>query len=512
MSYPKQLLRLDPQRGFISDTADHAAGPDFYTICENVLFREGFATRLPGYRAAYVNEIATIAPGELFHAISTELGTQNWWLMAQADGTVHAVQGGTVTQIDGGLFGLVTKPENYSSALINGIPLLSNNRDEPVYWPGSGLMVRLPDWPFSESAAFIAVLKYHVFALNISGAGGLYESQVKWSSATEPGTVPQSWTPSADNDAGSVELADSPGPILCAYPLGDTLFIYKRSSTYQARYVGGNSVFSFRKVQSVSGALGPRAVADIGGAHLVVTDGDIVINDGTTRRSIGESRVKEFLFDQLDPDKFSQVHASYNRAKDEVVIGFPQSGSRYMNAAIVWDRSRDAWGVRVLGQSTHLPVGLVADTVPSNTWENRTEFWVDAQGVWASSLNSGAVDSLVSLKAKAFVMQDSVTAQNVDARIGRTGLTFGEPERIKFVRQVHVLTRDPFDSLYVRVGASMTPTGAIDWSHEVEINGGQQIVPCFAQGRYIAVEVRSDDSNVWQLTSLMLEAEMRGYH
>ncbi len=512
MSYPKTLLRLQPQRGYAVDTPDQELPLDYWSICANMQFRDGFATRIGGFRTAYLTELDTLAPDSMYHAVHTDLAGQNWWLLAEANGDVHAIQEGTVSKIDNGLFSPVTDPQQYSSALINGIPILNNGLNEPVYWPGSGLMETLPDWPATESCAFIAVLKFHVFAFNISAVGGQFETLVKWSSATEPGTVPQSWTPSAENDAGSVILADSPGPILCAYPLGDTLYIYKRTATYQARFVGGNSVFSFRKVQSNSGALGPRAVADIGGAHLVITDGDIYINDGTTRESIAENIVRDFLFDQIDPEKFQQIQAIYNRSKDEVFVGFPSVGSAFMDRALIYDLSRGAWGVRELDQVTHIALGLVSDTTPSNTWENRTEVWADAQGVWSAGLTGGPVDSLMTLEQQDFVQQDSGTGVAVNAVIGRSGLTFGEPERIKFVRRVHLRTSENFAQLFVRVGASFTPTGAISWSPEVEITQGQQIVNTFAQGRYIAVEVRGEDSNIWKCTGIDLEAELRGYH
>lgn len=512
MSYPKQLLRLQPQRGFIADTADHEAGPEFWTGCRNVQFRDGFATRLQGNREAYAPEVANIAPGEFYHAQNTDLTGLNWWLMMEINGDVHAIVAGTESKIDNGLLTPVLKPWEYSSSLINGIPLISNSRDEPVYWPGTGNLLVLPNWPAGDSCRFIAVLKFHVFALNISGPGGEFEHLVRWSAATEPGTVPSSWTPGADNDAGDVELADSPGPLICAYPLGDALYLYKRAATYQARFVGGNSVFAFRKVQSASGALTPRSVADLGGAHLIVADGDIILNDGTTRRSLGESRVKDWMFNQLDTDEFFQLFCTYNRAKDEVVIGFPSTGSEYADTALVYDISRDAFGVRDLNQVTHAPVGLVRDAVPANTWANRTETWSAATGVWARSLAVGATDSLMTLEAQDFIQEDVAEPVALNAIVSRTGLTFGEPERIKFVKRVHIRTRETYGELLVRVGGQMTPNGPIDWSSDVSVTADQQIVNVFAQGRYIGVEVRSSDNVTWKLTGVDIEAELRGYH
>ena len=57
----------------------------------------------------------------------------------------------------------------------------------------------------------------------------------------------------------------------------------------------------------------------------------------------------------------------------------------------------------------------------------------------------------------------------------------------------------------------MQPNAPINWSPEVEITGNTQIVDAFALGRYIGVQVRSEDSVEWKLTGLDIEAEMRGY-
>lgn len=506
------MLRLQPKRGFISDTADQEASEEFYTECGNVIFRDGFATRVRGTRATYVPEVAAIAPDEFYHAINTDLTGANWWLMLENDGTVTAMQAGVVDNIDNALFGPVTRPWQYSSALINGIPVISNSLNEPVYWPGAGNLQLLPDWPVTESCKSISVLKFHVFACNISGVGGQFDNLVRWSNATEPGTVPSSWTPAADNDAGSVVLADSPGAILCAVPLGDSLFIYKRAAAYQVRYVGGQNVFSFRRVESASGALTSRSVCDIGGAHLVVTDGDIILTDGTTNRSIGESRVKDWLFDQLDSTESGQLFCEYNAVRDEVVIGFPTIGSQYCNSALIYDISRDAFGVVSLPQVTHAPIGLIRDTTPADTWANRTEVWASATQPWSASPTDTAINSQMFLTAIEFIQSDSPSQTILDAVIGRSGLTFGDPERVKFVKSVRVRTRSTHGDLIVKVGGQMVANGPTTFSNEVVITGNEEIANCFAVGRYITVSIRSADSNPWKITGIDLEAELRGYY
>ncbi len=513
MSWPKASLALQPTRGFNADVADQELSLDFWSSVRNVQFRDGFATRIGGERGIYSAEVEQIAPEEFAHAVNAQLAGANWWLLFQANGQAHAVQSGTVARIDDSALSAVDNPYEISSALINGIPIVNNGKDEPKFWNGSGVLQALPGWTATETAKFIAVFKFHVFALNISGPGGSFPNLIKVSAATEPGTVPPSWTPAPDNDASSVELADSEGELQCAYRLQDSLLIYKRSSIYQARYVaGGNEPFAYRKVESAIGALTPRSVCDIGGAHFIVTDGDIMLFDGTTRRTIGEARVRDFLFDQLDPTNFLNLFCVYNRARDEVLVGFPQVGSRLADQALIYDVSRDCFGLRSFDGVTHAAVGFVNDAAPGNTWAERTEPWAQAQGTWAQREGASAKDTLQTLTATVFTQEDQPTPTPRLAQVVRSGLSFGDSTRYKFARTVHVRTRAPFGSLRVRVGGQDEPSGAIRWSEPVTLTGTEQIATVEAMGRYLAVELTSDDASVWKLTGVDIEAEMRGYY
>lgn len=511
MSYPKRVFPVLPRGGFISDTPAHEAGPNFYTLANNVHFRDGFPERILGSRQAYTDALAIAAPGQLLHALNAEVSDTNYWLLFEADGTAWAIQGSNALQIDATLLQATSQPFEHSSDLLNGLPVYSNGSDEPVYWAG-GNLVTLPGWTATESCQFLAVFKFHIFAMNISGPGGSFPNLVKWSAAAEPGTVPASWTPAADNDAGDVELADSPGAVLCAYPLRDTLMFYKRSSMYTAQFVGGNNVFSFRKVQSASGALAPRSVCDVNGQHFVVSDGDVLLTDGTNRRSIGESRVKDWLFNQLDQDNYRNLFCSYNRSRDEVLVGIPSAGKQFCDLGLIYSVNRNSFGVRELDQLVAAPVGFVDDAIASNTWADRDDLWADASDPWGSSTITAARDSLVHVNATTLQQQDTIDPVTVPASLGKHSMDFGEPERIKYIRKVHIRARENFGTLLIRVGGQMTPTGPITWSNERSVTAPEQVVNVQALGRYISVEIRSNTNTVWKLTGLNLEVELRGYY
>lgn len=511
MSYPKNIVRLSPRHGFIGDLPAHEVPQDFYTGVTNVNFRDGYPQRILGSRNAYGTALGVAAPVQLLHALNAEISDTNYWLLFEADGTAWAIEGDNATQIDNSLLQATTQPFVHSSALLNGIPVYSNGSDEPVYWAG-GLLTTLPDWTATETCDFITVFKYHIFALNIDGPGGTFTNLVKWSAAAEPGTVPNSWTPAASNEAGSVELSDSPGQLICAYPLRDSLIIYKRDAMYQAQYVGGNQKFAFRRLMTASGALCARAVCDVNGQHFVVSDGDILLTDGTNRRSVGESRVKDHLFNNLDQDNFRNLFCTYNHGRDEVIIGYPEAGNQFCTKALVYDLNTDSFGERDLSSVVLAPVGFINDDVASNTWADRTDTWAAAGDPWGSSTIAAARDSLVYVEAQALEQQDTIDAVAEAASLRKHSMDFGQPERVKFVRKVHLRAAPNYGSLILRVGGQMTPTGSTTWSNEVTLTAPEQVANISAIGRYISIEARSIGSDVWKVTGFDLEVESRGYY
>lgn len=507
MSYPKKLLRLRPTRGISSDTPASELSEEFYSTGRNVIFRGGFASRVPGARGVYGS-----LPVDVQHLLNARIDGTNFWLAFGAD-EIHALETSNSDDVTGSAMQAVQQPWQWASTLLNGIPCVTNGLDAPRYWGGAVAtpFADLPDWPAGTICKSLAAFRFHLFALDIDGPAGHFEAQLKWSDAAPPGTVPSAWTASASNEAGDFELSDTPGPALIAVPLRGSLIAYKRSSMYAIDYIGGEEVFGQRTLFTSSGALTRHAVCDKNGQHFVVTDGDIILTDGTNRRSLGQDRMREFMFGQLDQDNYENVFVINHRAKREVIVAFPETGEQYPTLALVWDENRDRFGVRDLASVTCAAVGIVNDAAISEAWDDDAEAWDDDHSAWNSANFSLATESLLLGYDDVAEMQDTQDAVALPASVGRYDLAFGEPERLKFVRRVHVRAKPTFGTLYVRVGSRMTVTDTIAWSNEVALVEPAGSVELIALGRLISVEIRSEGSNVWTVTGIDIEAEMRGY-
>lgn len=510
MTYPKKLARIRPTRGINYDTPTHEVRVDEYTRGQNVHMRKGFAERIGGSRAVYGTLSTNIQ-----RLMNARLGSTNWWLYWGLNSVYAKETSNDYDLTPGGGLQSITNPWEIRPVVLNGVPVFTNGLDLPQYWDGNPAnnFADVPNFPAGTICKSMAAYKYHLFALDIDGPGGTFADQILWSNAAEPGAIPDTWTAAATNQAGDAILGDTPGPCMCAVPLRGSLIVYKRSSMYSVDYVGGGDVFAISPpLFSSSGALTRHSVVDINGQHFVVSDGDVLLTDGTNRRSVANGRMRDALFSQLDQDYYENLYCIFHRAKNEVWVCFPEAGNQYPTKAFVYDVHNDAFGERDLESGhTHAAIGLVNDTAVSDVWDDDSDTWDSDTSKWNDVNYSFATESLVTAAGTAMTMHDTDDNQSPAASVGKYDMTLGNPERVKLVRRVHLRLSSGFGTVYVRVGARMTTQGAISWETERALTEPADYVNCLRKGKYISVEVRSEDSNIWQLSGFDFEYDEGGY-
>lgn len=511
VSYPKKLLRLRPRRGVSSDQPAFMVGPDFFTQADNIIFRQQAAERAPNSVAIY--DPPSVAPYQLLNA---QIGGVNFWVYigATAAYAVETSNHTDITHASGQQS--VTDIEKLSLGLLNGVPFFNNGLDEPMYWDGqvSSNFVDLPGWTATETCEFMVAHRFHLFAFGISGPGGTFPNQVKWSDAAAPGNVPSSWTASASNEAGDTTLSDTPGELITAANLRGSLMIYKTGSTHIADYGDPEEIFSFRTLFVQSGALCRHSVVDINGQHLVVTDGDIIVTDGQNIRPIAANRRKRFLFNQLDQDNYQNLFCVFNRAQNEVWVCFPEAGSEFATRAMIYDVTNDSWGDRELPGISHAATGIINDTAPDETWDADSEVWDADLTAWNRQNYSLATEELVLADVSGpDFLEVGRGSESLTSTLARHDLDFGEPERFKFVRRVYLrVEADTSIDFAVRVGTKAATGDAVSWTAAQTMNSDDGFINVLAMGKYISVEVAATTDATFKITGLDIEAELRGYH
>lgn len=513
MSYPKKLLRLRPTRGLALDVPPWEVGPDYWTSGSNVVFANGMAKRIGGTREVYAQNTAT----PVYHVLNVRapggITESNFWLVF-GSASLDALETSNISNIEGAALTAVPAAWYWSSTLLNNIPCFTNGLDAPRYWAGDvGVpSVALPGWPGGTICKGLVAFKHHLFALDIDGPSGHFESQILWSDAAAPGDVPATWSAAATNEAGDDVLAESPGPCLVGVPLQDTLLVFKRSSTYGVNYVGGDEIFSTRLLDGDRGALTRRAAIDVGGKVLVVNDGDVSLTDGTNWQSIAQGRVRDHIFSQIDLANYEMLFVAHDRSRNVVRIYYPTAGNTLCNEFVEYNVAEDTFAVCSCSGVTHANVGVINDTAVDESWNADSEVWDADPSAWNSANFSLATEQMIVAGNSAdLILQNSGDAVALAASLGRDDLSMGEPERFKYVRRVHIRADQGSGTLYVRVGGRVATNAAISWGVEQTLPEGESFVNADVLAKFISLGIRSDGSDEWAISGADMEYELRGY-
>jgi hypothetical protein len=187
--------------------------------------------------------------------------------------------------------------------VFGGIPILNNSSDVPQMWSPVNfstpqLLQDLSNWPSGVTCKSIAGFKQFMIAMDVTKSSTNYPRMIKWSTGSSFNSVPSSWDEtSATLDAGEYELADTMGAIMLGKQLRDSFIIYKDDSIWGMNFIGPPFVFRFYEITNQFGALSRHSVIEVEGGHVVLANGDLLMCDGQSVKSLMTQKMRRYLFD-----------------------------------------------------------------------------------------------------------------------------------------------------------------------------------------------------------------------
>jgi hypothetical protein len=363
--------------GFAPDTPDIDLAPGAWTDSRNVQYRDGSVEKCPGYTQA----LGSLSATAIFTAPISD-GVNYFWVygsevaMYATDGTTHADIAGTITLAASSDLGYTGGPFNGFMVLNDGVsipqqwtPSLSNNLSSLSYWPSVNVIAKV-----------IRPWKDFLIALRITDTGTYNSRLMRWSDAAPAGALPGSWDyADPTNQAGIKEFGQTEDQLIDCEPLRDSLIIYKENHTWQANFIGGLDIFSFRQIFSHVGMLTENCVATIGASHLVWGTEDVVVHDGNSARSLLDKRARRWLFNRINTSRHKRCFISADYGNRQAYLCFPEAGNDYPNLALVWNWAEDTLHPYDLGgQKTYGSHGIVSSSatetfdLASGTFDSET--------------------------------------------------------------------------------------------------------------------------------------------
>lgn len=477
---------------------------DIYSNGSNIKFDDDYVSKVKGYSSAYIPSVAPL------HVMNIVSGAISYWIYA----------GLTKIYVEDGLGGgspydltkvysvSTTQQIRWTSNYFNGLPILNPKNANPVYWDlnTANDVQAIPGWVAGDKCDVLRSFKNYLIAINVTTGGAKNNNLIKWSSRASAGSLPSTWTPASTNAAGDHEFSDTDDILIDGLRLKDYFVIYKQNSCYMMQEVGGQYIFQFFDLFSEFGALAEGCVVAFENKHAVLTVDDFIVHDGNTFKSTIDSRMKKYLFNNINQDYIDDCHLAHDINNNEILICYTDTNGTIPNKALVWNYREDEWyPPRDIPESYKIANGIYSGNV-NDTWDADTQVWNDDITTWDQKLYSAVNDSLIAAgwtDIDLFTFDPNIfTFDNSQylSYIERESLPIGNDKNMKIVSEIWPDIRAANGSIFtISVGFQQIQNDPIEWKNFTYIVGTHKKADIYGKGRYISLKIADDGQSYWKM-------------
>jgi len=500
--------------GIVADTHSSELPPEAWSGGQNVAFKDGSVERINGHSATTYSAPSVVPYGITYG----QNAGANWWLYGDLD-KLYSLNVTTHTEVTraSGVYTMASTDKWHFASLGAGVVIANNQVDDPQLWTVSATACTdLTNWPASTTCKVMRSLRSHLIAMDVTESGTRYENKLRWSTPADPGGVPASWAEADPTKTSGSTNIGSDSPIVDMISLGESGIIYKANDAWRMTYVGGQFIWDFSQLPlpEVS-MLALGCGVQLGSSHVVLTSEDIIQHNGVESQSLIESRMKRWLFNEIDTTLYNKTFAIKNEFRKEIYFCFVASGGTSINTALVWDYALNTFTIKELPSILCASNGIV-DGVNTVTYDTITDTYDSSTDTYHTKKYSPTAERILMGTADTTLLMDddsvSFNGTDIIAYCEKTGLSLGIPQNIKLVKSV----RPRFDAptgtqIRIYVGTQSYVDGPISWgTPQIYTVGTDYKVDFLKSGRYIGIRFETVGGKQWRLNSFDIDVEPQG--
>ena len=358
---------------FTPDVPSNALGPMEYNIGQNV------ETDVRGIKKIFgEQEILASIPNSIIFMEGGFRNETNWvYIVATRDSSNHGrwymVTTAGVSNITPGVGGNpsvylsgYTTGLNITTSWVGNVFFINDTLNNPMYFlPTSNEITITSDasWNYESvlgvtktTAGFVRnYCSPNVGNILICGnltkvSGGIeqnYPTTVRWSQAFASTGHPDTWEPTLTNVANEQEVPVR-GPLIDGFFLGANFYVCSYWDTVvftPIAYQNSSApIFGVRLLNQGRGLLNNNCWTNTDATVYGIDARDIWLFDGAGFTSIGNQRVKNYFFNNLNPQYYDRVFMVNNTYKNQIEIYYPDlTSTGYCNRMLSYRYDLDCW-------------------------------------------------------------------------------------------------------------------------------------------------------------------------
>lgn len=491
--------------GVIQDVPGYLLPIEAWTSCTNFRFKNNYAEKFKGHSEPYGTP--SVAP---YYLLPVQNETVQYWVYCGLT-SVYVTQGTSHHDISGATY-RANADDSWHGGVLNGVPFLNNGVDAPQYWssvsPGTALS-DLVNWPANTTCKILRPFKNYLIALDVTKSTGRFPQLVKWSDQADPGAAPGSWDETDPTvDAGESVLSERGGYIVDGGSLGDSFIIYREWSTWEMRYIGGRYIFSFRNIPVHHGIFARGCFTEFDGGHCVLTPTDLIIHNGASMQSIGDARMKDTLFSEIDSTNARRTYMAHHKGEYEIWICYPESGQSFATKALVWNYRYDTMGFRTLPGARHIEFDVVDSTLLGtiDSYTGTIDSYTDVYDKRLYDPHKGRLLMADTTNTRLFQIDNTnqFNGTSFTSTLQKTDIIMdGDIQSLKRITRIRPrIEATNGTQISIRVGYQNTIGASVTWGTAQTFTVGTDYKVDFSEasnGRLLAVEFETTGNVAWKL-------------
>ena len=270
---------------------------------------------------------------------------QNEQITAIVGTNSNIYRGNNIVKGVAGTISDISRPEGYASNRRNwhfeqfGSIVLGTNGTAKIQkydMAGDATFTDIEEAPVCRT---MAIVRDFVFA----GYCDAESNKVQWSDLNNENV----WD-SDDTNQADFQILPSGGAVK-AITGGEFGLIIQEKAVQRASYIGTPFVFQFDLISDNTGCISGASAIQHNGISYWLSEGGMVACDGTKVTNIGEGKINDWLFREIDKTKIEDVSVAIDPLKNLIVWNFPTSSEERVLLKYNYETGRFATG-RTLAQ------------------------------------------------------------------------------------------------------------------------------------------------------------------
>jgi hypothetical protein len=305
------------------------------------------------------------------------------------------------------------------------------------------------------------------------------------------------YTPTAENTAGSLRIADGSRILAAERSRGQTL-VWTDTSLHSLQFIGPPFTFGLRQLGQNCGIIGQHAAIDLNGNSFWMSQDSFYLFDGSVKKL--PCTVEQFVFNNINQTASENAFAGHNGEFNEIVWFYARTGSDQINAVVAFNYQEQTWWTGTLARTSW---------IDRETYDNP----IGTQYLGNTTANNETILGLTSGATQIYLHEQGNDADGeaMDAYLKSGAVQIGQGDDFSFVSKLIPDVQNQSGTLNLDFEFLRYPNDANAVTKSTSFTSGTEKVDLRGRGRQFTANIVSNTTGTaWRLGTMRFDIQPDG--